>query len=71
VGYREVVLYVQGTLRRDALADAIVSATARYAKRQETWLRHQLTGEVVTLDAVGEPEALAATIAARWRARED
>lgn len=66
VGYREVVRHLAGELSAAALPDAIQQATRRYAKRQETWFRHQLTGDVLTLDATGTPEALAATIAARF-----
>ncbi|HET7039270.1 MAG TPA: tRNA (adenosine(37)-N6)-dimethylallyltransferase MiaA [Gemmatimonadales bacterium] len=66
VGYREVVQTLQGRLAPADLEAAIVTATVRYAKRQETWFRHQLTGDVVTLDATGEPAVLAAEIAARW-----
>jgi tRNA A37 N6-isopentenylltransferase MiaA len=43
-----------------------VRSTARYAKRQETWFRHQLPAEAMTLDASGTPAALAAEIAAAW-----
>ncbi|HEX4575274.1 MAG TPA: hypothetical protein VH158_09095, partial [Gemmatimonadales bacterium] len=58
------------------LRDAIAAATRRYAKRQETWFRHQLrTGtaprgapEVWMVDAVDAPEQLAREIAARWQA---
>lgn len=76
VGYREVVALLEGRLPARQLRDAIVVATRRYAKRQETWLRHQLrrqtsdvrrqNDEVWALDATGSPEDLAATIATRW-----
>jgi len=70
VGYREVVQFLRGTLARDAVLAAIVTATARYAKRQETWFRHQLGGDVVVLDATRPADDVAEEIAARWRARE-
>ena len=70
VGYREGVQMLRGDLAREALPEAIVRATARYAKRQETWFRHQLPVEAITLDASGSPVALAGTIAARWASRE-
>jgi tRNA dimethylallyltransferase len=69
VGYREVVLFLQGEVAEGDLEALIVRATARYAKRQETWFRHQLSGAVLTLDATREPAALAAEIAARWEHR--
>jgi len=75
VGYREVVALLEGRLAASGLRDAIVVATRRYAKRQETWIRHQLrpaasagaAPEVWTVDAVEAPETLARVIAARWR----
>jgi tRNA dimethylallyltransferase len=66
VGYREVVQFLQGRVAEADLEAAIVAATAKYAKRQETWFRHQLAGDVVTLDATRDPPALAAEIVARW-----
>ena len=77
VGYREVIAMLRGTLPAAGLRDAILIATRRYAKRQETWFRHQLRGEeegrgkreeeVWTLDATESPDALAARIMERWR----
>ncbi|PYP48700.1 MAG: tRNA (adenosine(37)-N6)-dimethylallyltransferase MiaA [Gemmatimonadetes bacterium] len=78
VGYREAAAMLAGGLPERELRDAIVVATRRYAKRQETWFRHQLRGErgagsgsieVWTLDATEAPEALAARIAQQWRER--
>jgi tRNA A37 N6-isopentenylltransferase MiaA len=77
VGYREVVAMLEGRLPEGALRDAIVVATRRYAKRQETWFRHQLqgvsgggareAGSVWTLDASEPSESLAARIVERWQ----
>ncbi len=78
VGYREVSAMLAGRLPERALRDAISVATRRYAKRQETWFKHQLRGErgagsgsveVWPLDASEEPQVLADRIAARWRGR--
>jgi len=74
VGYREVVALLEGRLRQSELRDAIVVATRRYAKRQETWFRHQLRdagrgtgdGGVWTLDATEQADELAARIHERW-----
>jgi tRNA dimethylallyltransferase len=70
VGYREVVAHLGGRLAGADLAAAIERATARYAKRQETWFRHQLPAGAVTLDATHAPAGVADDIAARWAARE-
>jgi tRNA A37 N6-isopentenylltransferase MiaA len=47
--------------------EAVAVASRQYAKRQETWFRHQLEGPVVTIDATRPPEEVAREIAARWR----
>ena len=71
VGYRQVVQHLQGRLAAQELEGAIVSATRRYAKRQETWFRHQLGGAAVrTLDAIQAPEVLAESLVRLWDERE-
>ena len=67
VGLREPVEYLLGKRTRESVAEAIVIATRQYAKRQETWFRHQLHGQVILLDSVRPPELLAEEIAARWK----
>lgn len=70
VGYRQVVRRVRGELAPAALAEEIVSATRRYAKRQETWFRHQLVGHpVITLDATASASSLADQIVLLWEQR--
>jgi tRNA dimethylallyltransferase len=76
VGYREVVALLQGRLPERELRDAIVIATRRYAKRQDTWFRNQLRPQpstlnhqpeaVWTLDATPDPGTLARMIHDRW-----
>ena len=70
VGYREIVAYLEGRLPAADLEGAIVQATRRYARRQETWFRHQLKGPAVRLAAEGPPEALARLVLDRYRAAE-
>jgi tRNA dimethylallyltransferase len=69
VGIREAVEYLHGKRSRDSVAEAISISTRQYAKRQETWIRHQLRGERLTLDATRPPEALAAEIREAWERR--
>lgn len=70
VGYREIVRMLRGELPASDLADAIIVGTRRYAKRQETWFRHQLTGSpVVTFDAVEDPADVAQRVADQWEAK--
>lgn len=77
LGYREIIAMLAGRLPEGELRDAIVVATRRHAKRQETWFRNQLrsrsgdgmrdAGGVWTLDASEPPETLATRIVDRWR----
>jgi tRNA dimethylallyltransferase len=66
IGIREAVEYLHGRRPRESVADAIAVSTRQYAKRQETWFRHQLSGSVVTLDATRPAEKLAGEIARLW-----
>lgn len=66
IGIREAVEYLHGQRDRASLADAVTIATRQYAKRQETWFRHQLGGAAWPLDATRPPEELAREIAAAW-----
>ena len=66
VGIREAVEYLHGVRSRDSVAEAIAVGTRQYAKRQQTWFRHQLAGKVITLDASRPPEKLATEIARLW-----
>jgi len=70
VGYREVVRMLRGQLPAGDLEETIATATRQYAKRQETWFRHQLIGHpVVPLDATDTPATLARRIAELWNER--
>jgi tRNA dimethylallyltransferase len=66
IGIREAVECLHGTRPRDTVAEAITISTRQYAKRQQTWFRHQLEGEVLTVDATRSPDRLAAEIADAW-----
>jgi tRNA dimethylallyltransferase len=66
IGVREAVEYLHGQRPRESVAEAITIGTRQYAKRQQTWFRHQLCGQVVTLDATRPPEKLASEIAGMW-----
>jgi tRNA dimethylallyltransferase len=68
VGIREAVEYLHGRRKRESVADAIATSTRQYAKRQETWFRHQLQEPILTLDASRPAEQLAEEIAQAWAA---
>lgn len=67
IGVREAVEYLHGARSRESIAEAITIATRQYAKRQQTWFRHQLPGRVWTIDATRPPEVIAAEVADAWR----
>ena len=71
VGCREIVAHLEGRLTARATEEAIVRSTRRYAKRQDTWFRHQLRGPLVRLDAAEAPAALAQALLAGYRAAAD
>jgi tRNA A37 N6-isopentenylltransferase MiaA len=50
------------------VADAIATSTRQYAKRQETWFRHQIRAPALVLDATRPAEELAQHIATQWKA---
>jgi tRNA dimethylallyltransferase len=66
VGVREAVAVLHGEMARESIGDAIATSTRQYAKRQETWFRHQLGDDVLTLDASRPPEQVAAAIVTAW-----
>jgi tRNA dimethylallyltransferase len=70
IGIKEAVEYLHGARSRDTVAEAITVGTRQYAKRQQTWFRHQLSGKVVMLDASRSPEKLAGEIARLWEQRQ-
>jgi tRNA dimethylallyltransferase len=71
VGIREAVDYLQGRLPRDQVAAAIATSTRQYAKRQETWFRHQLAGPIMAIDATRPPEQIALEIVQAWKKRSE
>lgn len=67
-GYREVVAYLRGEMSRQEALVRMQRATRRYARRQITWLRHQLPAHAVRLDArAPHPELVERSVAA-WHA---
>lgn len=71
VGVREAVQYLHGQRERETIAEAIAASTRQYAKRQETWFRHQLRGPVLTLDATRPPGEVAHEIMEIWNQSGD
>jgi len=63
-GYDTVRRLVAGELTGEEARERVVVATRQYAKRQRTWIRHQLAGEDVTW--LDPRSADAAAVAAAW-----
>ena len=68
VGYPEALAHLGGRTTPPQLEEAIVVATRRFAKRQQTWFRHQIAGPVTTLDATRPPDVLAREVMSGYRA---
>jgi tRNA dimethylallyltransferase len=66
-GYGEVAAHLRGECSLDEALERVRRATRRYARRQLTWLRHQLPDHAVRLDAARPPAGIAADIAEVWR----
>lgn len=69
IGIREAIDYLHGRLPRESVAEAVATSTRQYAKRQQTWFRHQLGGPVLALDATRGPEKVAGEILEQWKVR--
>jgi tRNA dimethylallyltransferase len=66
-GYIEAIPYLQGEYDLAEAVSRIQAATRRYARRQMTWLRHQLPSGACWLDARRSVEELATEIVDVWR----
>lgn len=65
-GYTELMPYIRGEVTLEEAIDAIQRATRSYARRQETWFRHQLFEPVVRLDATLPVAEIADRIVSEW-----
>ncbi len=64
VGYRQLLRYIRGECSREEAIERGIFATRQYAKRQQTWFRHQTPNAVH-----GDSDAIlqqALTIGASW-----
>lgn len=65
-GYIELLPHIRGERSLDEAVELIRSATRRYARRQLTWLRHQLPRRTTWLDAAAPASAIADRIVQIW-----
>jgi tRNA dimethylallyltransferase len=66
-GYIELIAYFKGEASLEETIDAVQRATRKYARRQETWFRHQLAEPVVRIDATAPHEQIVENIVTEWR----
>lgn len=66
IGYAEAQAYLAGGISEDEAIERIVIRTRRLAKRQMTWLRHQLPMEWIALDTPRPDHEIMASIRATW-----
>ena len=66
VGYREIALQLAGELSPAEAAERVGKATRAYARRQETWLRHQLAPGAVRVDGLAPLAERVAAVARAW-----
>lgn len=65
-GYIEMVPYVRGACDLDEAKARIRTATRRYARRQQTWFRHQLPADAIRLDADRPVDEIARDVSRLW-----
>ncbi|MSR37175.1 MAG: tRNA (adenosine(37)-N6)-dimethylallyltransferase MiaA, partial [Gemmatimonadetes bacterium] len=66
VGYREIVAQLRGDVEPDQAAERTRKATRAYARRQETWFRHQLEKAVLRLDGMSPLEERVERVERAW-----
>lgn len=65
-GYIELLPHLRGERSLDNATDMIRTATRQYARRQLTWLRHQLPPGAIWLDADAPAAEIAERIVGTW-----
>ncbi|MBW3554335.1 MAG: tRNA (adenosine(37)-N6)-dimethylallyltransferase MiaA [Gemmatimonadetes bacterium] len=67
-GYPEMIAHLAGEITREEAAERIRRATRRYARRQITWLRHQLPPDAAWLDGTRPMDELVEEVVSQWQA---
>jgi len=65
-GYREVAAYLAGDMTLEEALDRMRSQTRQYARRQLTWLRHQLPEDAMHIDTSRPLDTQVAEVVAAW-----
>lgn len=69
MGYAELARYLRGEISLETAVAEAKRNTRRFARRQLTWFRHQLSEDTIWLDASRPTRELAAEIARAWGER--
>ncbi len=67
IGYREALALYRGECSEPEAREAIAQRTRRYARRQETWFRHQLPFHTITRETSTSMDVLADRVLSIWR----
>lgn len=68
IGYEAVDAWMRGEASREETLTRIVRDTWAYARRQRTWLRHQVPADVPRIDASRAADEVAADLEKAWSA---
>jgi len=66
-GYTDMLAFVNGCITLDEAVARTRRATRRFARRQTTWFRNQLPGDVVHLQGASTLDHLAGYVLRRWK----
>ncbi len=67
-GYREAAAVLRGAIGIEEAIDRVQRVTRAYARRQRTWFRNQLQGEILRVDALAPLEAQVEAVVGWWTA---
>jgi len=67
LGYRDVAALGRREATREETLERVVSRTWTYARRQRTWLRHQVPEDAMRLDGSMATDQLARRVVGAWR----
>jgi len=65
-GYREAIAVLEGKSTVEEAVNRISKVTRAYARRQRTWFRHQLKGDVLRVDAMEPPDRQTSQVVSWW-----
>jgi tRNA dimethylallyltransferase len=65
-GYRELIGYLEGSATLEEATEEIRRSHRRYARRQTTWFRHQLSGDTLRIDGDLDDTETLELILERW-----